>query len=579
MEPIIDYESFGEIKTSNGYNSYYARKKGRGHVANGTPCQDYCLVKNIGTDIQVVVIADGHGGEAYVKSDIGSKMACELLYDFACETHKYSKTTSENDEWLSFFLNSDFKRAFISTWKSKVLQHYKENEQISGESDLSIIKKYGTTLIFAIFTNEKILIGQLGDGAVLLFDEFDRFQLFKRHEVKVTSSTSSLVSGRAEYAFITECYDRYTFPYVLLSTDGIYDKLDTSNAFYIYGKYLVNQVNSLKTVENPFNVDENIDVSEITKDDCTIVLVHDTRAVKKSFAWETTLLDYENVRFCRKVPGLEIFRAERKGVQYTLHFIEDISDIFVGEKTELNIINPVDQKCIRNKRLLAYPYLKGRFSIKELIEMGEHLEKRYDFNKDEPDFEETEKEVTPYSNEYWMRFFECLTQLRNGLEMSGFSLKSYAFESAFLTDDGKLTFYSDVFDKLHVTKKSGFGPIECVEGYFSIIGKIKCGDKELPCFKCSYQGQNIDMLHIHGSKKSFGRVIYNSEKKIYGLWNTSGIEWILMDERKKCVSPQGVLRLNRNHKILLPCEDLKQLEDGVSEKDGFVKYEIIIYSR
>lgn len=229
--------------------------------------------------------------------------------------------------------------------------------------------------------------------------------------------------------------------------------------------------------------------------------------------------------------------------------------------------------------LLVYPYSQGQFSIKELIEMGEHLEKRYDFNKNEPDSEETEKEVAPYSNEYWMRFLECLTQLRIDLETSGFYLRSYAFESAFFTYDGKLTFYSDAFDEMHVTKESVFWPIECVESYFSIIGKIKCGDKELPCFKCSYQGQNIDMLHIHGEKKSFGRVVYNSEKKIYGLWNTSGIEWIVMDEKKKSVSPQGVLRLDRNHTILLPCEDLKHPSDGVVVNDGFVKYEIIIYSR
>lgn len=579
MQSIIDYESFGEAKTSNGYNSYYARKKGRGHVANGTPCQDYCLIENIRTDIQVVAIADGHGGEAYVKSHIGSKMACELLYDFACEAYKYSKTASGNDEWLSFFLNSDFKRAFISTWKSKVLEHYKESEQGSGESDLSIIRKYGTTLIFAIFTNEKVLIGQLGDGAVLLFDKFGRFQLFKRHEVKLTSSTSSLVSGRAEYAFITDCYDRYCFPYVLLSTDGIYDKLDTSNAFYIYGKYLVNQVDSLKNVEKPFNVDDNIDVSEITKDDCTIVLVHDTRAAKHSFDSESALVDYENVEFYRKIPGLEIYRGERNGAQYILHLTENTSDISVAEKTGLNTVNPVGQKNVGNKKLLAYPYQKGQFSIKELIEMGEHLEKRYDFNKSEPDFEDAEKEETPYSNKYWMSFFERLIRLRNNLVTSGLSLKPYAFECAFLSDDGELTFYSDAFDKLNVTKKNEFWPIECVEGYFSIIGKIKCGDKELPCYKCSYQGQNIDMLHIHGTKKSLGRVIYNSEKKIYGLWNTSGIEWVLMDERKKSVSPQGVLRLNRNYKIFLPCEDLKQLADGVVEKDGFVEYDIIIYSR
>lgn len=123
---------------------------------------------------------------------------------------------------------------------------------------------------------------------------------------------------------------------------------------------------------------------------------------------------------------------------------------------------------------------------------------------------------------------------------SGLSLKPYAFECAFLSDDGELTFYSDAFDKLNVTKKNEFWPIECVEGYFSIIGKIKCGDIELPCYKCSYQGQNIDMLHIHGTKKSLGRVIYNSEKKIYGLWNTSGIEWVLMDERKKCIPTRSI---------------------------------------
>lgn len=572
MESIIDYESFGEVKTRNGYNSYYARKKGRGHVANGTPCQDYCLIENIGTDIQVVAIADGHGGEAYVKSDIGSKIACELLYDSVCET--YSKATG-NDEWLSFFLSSDFKRTFISTWKSKVLQHYKDSEQRSEESDLSIIKKYGSTLIFAIFTNEKVLIGQLGDGAVLLFDKFGRFQLFKRHEVKLTSSTSSLVSGSAEYAFIIDCYDRYCFPYVLLSTDGIYDKLDKSNAFYIYGKYLVNQVDSLKTVEKPFNVDDNIDVSEITKDDCTIVLVHDTEAADS----ESALADYENVEFYRKIPGLEIYRGERNGAQYILHLTENTSDISAVEKTGLNTVNPVEQKDVGDKRLLAYPYQKGQFSIKELIEMGEHLEKRYDFNKSEPDFEDAEKEATPYSNEYWMRFFEHLMQLRKNLVTSGLSLKPYAFECAFLEDDGELTFYSDAFDKLTVPKNNEFWPIECVEGYFSIIGKIKCGDIELPCYKCSYQGQNIDMLHIHGMKKSLGRVIYNSEKQIYGLLNTSGIEWVLMEEGKKSVSPQKVLRLNRNHKIFLPCEDSKQLADGVAEIDGFIEYEIIIYSR
>jgi serine/threonine protein phosphatase PrpC len=577
MGTVIDYESFGEVNTDNGYKTFFARKKGRSHIANGTLCQDYCLVKNIGTDIQIVAIADGHGGEAYVKSDIGSRIACELLYDFAYDTHKHSGTLKQKNLWLDIFLTNNFKRSFIQTWKSKVLQDYKENEDIINETESSIVKKYGTTLIFGIFTNEKIVIGQLGDGAVLLFDKNDKFQLFKRHDVKVTSATSSLVSGRAEYAFVTECYDRNCFPYILLSTDGIYDKLDTSDAFHVYGKYLVNQQETLGTVEAPFNIDEKLDVSEITKDDCSIVLVKNEAYEVDETVYKVLLTQYDCLRFYRRISGLEIYYAEKDGEQFTIHIVDNLPSFQYRDNVKLNIMRPIKKKRIGSKIVFVYPFEDARISVKELIETGEHLEKRYDFNKSEIIEDDNLKEENFYGNVFWMRFYEYLYQLRDSLQNCNITLKKFAFESSFFSSNGILTFYEDALENVPMTRCEKQFVIDLLEQYFSIIGKIKCGKVEVPLYKCNAQGQNIDMLHYKAMKKSLGRVIYNPDKQIYGLWNTSGSDWILVNEKKKSVSAQGVLRLNRNHSILIKIEDSDDITDIIETKDGFVQYEVLTY--
>lgn len=580
MESTIGYESFGELKTANGFDSYFARKKGRSHIASGTPCQDYCLVKNIGSNVQVVAIADGHGGIEYEKSDIGSKIACELLYALACETCKSGQSSSDDYGWIDYFTTSEFKHVFINMWKSKVLQNYKNYEEPYGKSDGSIVKKYGTTLIFAIFSDLKIVIGQLGDGAVLLFDQYYHYQLFKRHSEKMGSSTNSLVSGRAEYAFITECYDRKSFPYILLSTDGIYDKLDTSDAFFTYGRYLVNQLEETGLIEAPFNVDEEIDVSEISKDDCTVVLVNNEKAVSYSHIFENTLKPYAETEFYRRMDGLEIYNVIYEGKPYVLHIVERTSDMSL-ESVEmtpvLSVIEPVYRKQIGTKMLYIYPDNKGNSSVKELIEKGKHLEKRYSFNNTEIEIEDNREALEIDSNVYWMNVYEQLSKLKKNLAEAGISLRPHAFESAFISKDGKIIFFEDALEKKTAANHNILSPIERLQEYFSIIGKLRCGNTEIPLFKCSFQGQNIDMLHCLRDKKSLGRVIYNQEKKMYGLWNTSRIAWTLVEENKQSIPPQGVLRLNKNHTMLLSCEDIEDLADNIVVKDGYVKYEIISF--
>jgi serine/threonine protein phosphatase PrpC len=51
--------------------------QGESHKATNKVCQDYSYVE-ITNDLTIAVVCDGHGGERYFRSDIGSKVAAEV---------------------------------------------------------------------------------------------------------------------------------------------------------------------------------------------------------------------------------------------------------------------------------------------------------------------------------------------------------------------------------------------------------------------------------------------------------------------------------------------------------------------
>jgi serine/threonine protein phosphatase PrpC len=52
---------------------------GASHVKSGKPCQDHSLSwESDDKTVQVAIVCDGHGGDTYVRSDVGSKLAAEI---------------------------------------------------------------------------------------------------------------------------------------------------------------------------------------------------------------------------------------------------------------------------------------------------------------------------------------------------------------------------------------------------------------------------------------------------------------------------------------------------------------------
>ena len=73
----------------------YYRKclKGRAHIEQGKPCQDYCQVKRINRNWIVAGIADGVGSAS--KAEIGSKIAVESAINFIDNTFNKIKMKSK----------------------------------------------------------------------------------------------------------------------------------------------------------------------------------------------------------------------------------------------------------------------------------------------------------------------------------------------------------------------------------------------------------------------------------------------------------------------------------------------------
>ena len=126
--------------------------------------------------------------------------ACTVFLNLIKNIKNNSKKTNNEDLWTEVLKTSDFKKEYIKQWKQAVLSDYNMDNNIN-ESDQVIIKKYGTTFLFTIYAKDKYIVGQLGDGAILLSNGSAQNQLFKRHVVKTSPATSSMASGRAEYAF------------------------------------------------------------------------------------------------------------------------------------------------------------------------------------------------------------------------------------------------------------------------------------------------------------------------------------------------------------------------------------------
>ena len=246
------------------FNMFAASVHGKKYKERGLPCQDSSSTMTF-EGVQVIAVADGHGGKDYFRSDIGSKLAVATTFEqikIFCEEltadEKFSDGRIKNFEfsiweaWLKAVKDDWRENPFSdeeSRWQS-VSDKYKARYTSADEKYIPVA--YGTTLICAVSIGSQVLIIQIGDGTCVILQRNGEFKvpLLPDNE-NFLNITTSLCDADAYKKFrhiVLDCdKDSPLAPVaIFLSTDGLDDCYpiyeNEKNLYKLYDEVILDSI-------------------------------------------------------------------------------------------------------------------------------------------------------------------------------------------------------------------------------------------------------------------------------------------------------------------------------------------------
>lgn len=226
--------------------------QGKGHMADGTECQDY-FKKYENDGIYAIVMSDGAGSKA--KSFLGAKAVVEDVIEYLVDNFNTFQSVSD----------SEIERTLLEVGVKALKKQ--------GE----IISDFACTLLFFITDGEKYICGNIGDGRIFLCDNQPSLLLGGQSgEIVNETNFISDASALLYFKVIKGYFGNDTL--FVLATDGIgnllYDRLENRPCIAIdkikhwTEKYNERQVEYILK-ENIIKV-----FRELTVDDVSIALVY-----------------------------------------------------------------------------------------------------------------------------------------------------------------------------------------------------------------------------------------------------------------------------------------------------------------
>ena len=232
------------------FRTFAASYIGQKYAERGWECQD-SSDKIEFERVQAIAVADGHGGKDYFRSQIGSKLAIEVLFS---QLKKFCRNMAFNERFSDMGIRN-FKYDFVNEWRKAVKKDWYDrlsNGKPLGKGEIryeSVSDKYksrytsdnpqivenylytayGTTLICAVSIGSQILFLQIGDGTCVLLQRDGEFRLpVPSDDENFLNVTVSLCDKDAERKIrhaVMDCdtYSPNSPAAIFLSTDGLDD--------------------------------------------------------------------------------------------------------------------------------------------------------------------------------------------------------------------------------------------------------------------------------------------------------------------------------------------------------------------
>lgn len=175
--------------------------QGESHKADDKPCQDASFSAVYDDGLAMAIVCDGHGGERYFRSDVGSRLAIEVIRDsvrtfvenvapsfFAGKLYTaVEAVTSEEVVRKQTPIDVAFRQLFSSIiyqWNQKIAEHAAntpvsewEQQHVAPkyinelQNSETFEKIYGTTLMVYVQTPDYWFAFHLGDGKCISFQQ------------------------------------------------------------------------------------------------------------------------------------------------------------------------------------------------------------------------------------------------------------------------------------------------------------------------------------------------------------------------------------------------------------------------
>ena len=218
--------------------------RGYSHIKIDKECQDNSISWKEGKYCAIIV-CDGHGGDKYIRSVVGSQLACEVGKD--CISAFMDKFVPSTGKKIDNMLEQ-LERAIVSAWISAVESDYyaspvQEDPRFTdlGDSDKatlikSPLKAYGSTFIAAVKTNEYSFILKLGDGNAVYFYTDGSCEIpeelnDENCQFNITTSLCNFDAALSfKHCFKTNVSEK-TVSGITLTSDGIINCFRTEESF------------------------------------------------------------------------------------------------------------------------------------------------------------------------------------------------------------------------------------------------------------------------------------------------------------------------------------------------------------
>ena len=462
---------------------FSARRQGRGHILNNTPCQDYCLTEE---GKGYILMAGSDGVSACARSDVGSRLVCEAVAAIVKSAAKAAKT---EEILVKRLCGLQFRDRVVRKWIKESMADYRGNPTETPLEPGEQLYLYGATLMFVVITENWYIAGNLGDGQILFFNETDSVKL-RVHPPKESSKVYCLVNSKCYLdGFQVAAYPRSWFNNVLLTTDGVYNEhFDSGQLLYQYGMQLRNRFLESQAPYLPFayTFEDGItrDIyARKTDDDCTVLLAVDDRPCNERISQFRSQIDSH----CDESILLRMGRkAALYGMMQNQQYFETVilpENHRVGTLPPLSGVRVESPVTVWQSDGFCYAVYPGSdVSTLEYLQCTGKLREQ--------------KETTPNASLYILEIYRKLRQCARELGKAGLMFREDAhFLIGMDSDTHELVLRPEAVCVMTADGDKGIA----LWSYFDILlGMLSCGSVDRPLFSGGYSSTGSMVPRMDG---------------------------------------------------------------------------------